>query len=84
MPRRRLEDEEDFEQEEEAPRSRLRKLPRKRSFAQLEFEHEQESPTSQHLSALESKIREGIYKPKMSDHWTLHVLYQNLKETKQI
>lgn len=29
---------------------------------------------------LESKIRAGKYKPKHSDPWTLHVLYNNLKD----
>jgi len=33
---------------------------------------------------LEAKIRTGKYKPKKSDPWTAHILYQNLKALGEI
>lgn len=51
---------------------------------QDEYEKELREQKEEDWDDKADKIRAGKYKPKRTDPWTLHVLYQNLKETKKI
>jgi hypothetical protein len=75
---------EDFEEEddegEEGPSGRRYARPLR--IARYEdFEVENDGPT---FEDLEDKIRSGKYKPKASDPWTAHILYQNLRSLGEI
>lgn len=80
---KRAEEEEDDDEEEDVW------FRRRRSFSDLvetlnnDYEEQEQIDETQWCD-LEQKIRAGKYKPKHSDHYTLHVLYNNLKQRKLI
>lgn len=72
-------DEDDDEDEEEEHRY----VRPRRSFSSLTYlydDEDEEEGGDERWNELEKKIRAGKYKPRRSDPWTLHVLYNNLKE----
>lgn len=80
-----FDDMEDEEEEEERPRRRRRYAPPRpmkvTRFSDYEPEDEEEVPDHDEL---EAKVRAGGYKPKRSDPWTIHVLYNLLVERGEI
>ena len=72
--RRVVEDDEEEEEEEEVEE---RPFLRRSVLSAFEFEDEPRM-TEEKWKRLEKKIRAGKYKPKESDPWTLHVLFEHL------
>jgi len=72
------------EEEEEKPRRR-RRYAQPRPMKVTRFsdyeEEDEEAPDHDDLGA---KVRAGSYKPKRSDPWTIHVLYNLLVERGEI
>ena len=92
-PRYDDEDEEDEdvevdEEEEEEEKPRRRYFPPPRPMRVTRFsdfgEDEVEDEDLARFEKVAPLIRRGMYKPKPSDPWTVHVLYANLKELGEI
>ena len=78
------EEEEEDEEEEEKPRRRRYAPPRPiktRFHSDDEDEDGERGPT---FDELEPKIRAGKYRPKKTDPWTAHLLYQSLRDLGEI
>lgn len=72
--------------EEEASSRASRRYAAPRSFSgfgnddEPEEDEEYEEDTESSHDALEPLVRAGKYKPKPSDPWTIHILYQALRD----
>lgn len=73
--RRVVEDDEEEEEEEEVEE---RPFLRRSVLNAFEFDEDEPRMTEDKWKRLEKKIRAGKYKPKESDPWTLHVLFEHL------
>ncbi len=79
------EEEEDEEEEEERPRRRIPPARPMRVTRFSDFGLDEESETGiQRFDKIEPMIRRGMYKPKTSDPWMAHVLYENLRALGEI
>ncbi len=74
--RRVAEDDEEEEEEEEAVEERP--FLRRSVLGAFDFDDEEPRMSEGKWKQLEKKIRAGKYKPKASDPWTLHVLFDHL------
>ncbi len=88
-PRYEDEDEEEGEEVEEEERPRRRIIPPARPmrvtrFSDFGLEDEESETGIQRFDKIEPMIRRGMYKPKTSDPWMAHVLYENLRALGEI
>lgn len=68
-------------------RKRRRSYPAARPLRVTRFDgldDDDDDEEEEGFEELEAKIRQGKYKPKKSDPWTAHILYQNLKALGEI
>ena len=72
------------EEEEERPRRRRRYAPPRPMKVTRFSDYEEEDEEAPDHDDLEAKVRAGSYKPKRSDPWTIHVLYNLLVESGKI
>ncbi len=71
----------DDEDEEEIPRRRSYSPPRPiRTHYDFDESIEEDEDAGEKFDKIEPLIRSGKYKPKKSDPWNAHVLYNMLKE----
>jgi len=76
-----FDDMDDDEEEDESPRRRSYLPPRPiRTYHHTEMDDDLDEEEGATFEDLEPKIRAGKYKPKKSDPWNAHILYNLLKE----
>lgn len=80
----------DDDEEDEKPRRRYKipKSPIRTRFSSTDDDEDLEEGASEDedgsFENLEPLIRAGKYKPKPSDHYTVHLLYQTLRDLGEI
>jgi hypothetical protein len=75
----------DLEAEDEAPRARRRSIIHTRFDSDDEGDDEDdEEPESSSFDRLAPLVRAGKYRPKQSDPYTVHILYQSLRDLGEI
>lgn len=83
------EEELEEEEEEEEEKPRRRKIPPARPmrvtrFSDFGLEEEESESQIERFDKIAPMIRRGMYKPKTSDPWIAHILYENLRALGEI
>ena len=80
-----VDEEEEEDEEEEKPRRRYAPpRPIRTRFYSDDYDDEESDEEGPTFEELEPMIRAGKYKPKASDPYTAHILYQSLRDLGEI